>query len=109
MTGRKAITCVAFVLAGALACSGQVSAQTFETYRCADGTTFIIGFYRYDSRAYLQIDGNAITLKKRLSLSGARYSGGGVTLVITRQGTTIRHVRRPATACELTQKRDRSI
>jgi membrane-bound inhibitor of C-type lysozyme len=105
MTGRKAITCVAFVLAGALA----ASAQTFETYRCGDGTTFIVGFYRYDSRAYLQIDGNAITLKKRLSMSGARYSGSGVTLVITAQGATIRHVRRPATACELTQKRDRSI
>jgi membrane-bound inhibitor of C-type lysozyme len=109
MTGRKAIIHVAAVLASALACSGHACAQTFEAYRCADGTTFIVGFYPYDSRAYLQIDGNAITLKKRLSISGARYSGGGVTLVITRQGTTIRHVRRPVTACELTQKRDRSI
>jgi len=109
MTWRKAIICVAFSLAGALACSQKASAQTFEAYRCADGTSFIVGFYPDDSRAYLQIDGNAITLKKRLSLSGARYSGRGVTLVITRQGTTIRHVRRPVTACELTQKRDRSI
>ncbi len=109
MTGRKAITCAGFVLAGTLACSGQASAQTFETYRCADGTSFIVGFYQYDSRVYLQIDGRAITLKRRLSISGARYSGGGVTLVINRQGTTLRHVRRSATACELTQKRDRSI
>jgi membrane-bound inhibitor of C-type lysozyme len=92
-----------------LACPWQASAQTFETYRCADGTGFIVGFYQYDSRAYLQIDGRAITLKKRLSMSGARYAGGGVTLVITKQGTTLRHVRRPVTACELTQKRDRSI
>jgi membrane-bound inhibitor of C-type lysozyme len=109
MTRRKAIIRVAVVLAGVLACVGQACAQTFETYRCTDGTTFIVGFYPYDSRAYLQIDGRAITLKKRLSLLGPRYSGGGVTLVITKQGTTIRHVRRPVTACELTQKRDRSI
>jgi hypothetical protein len=43
-----------------------------------------------------------VTLKKRLALSGAHYSGGGVTLVITKAGATIRHVKRPVTACELT-------
>ncbi len=74
----------------------------FNSYRCADGTRFITGFYADDSRAYLQIDGVAVTLKKRLALSGARYSGSGVTLVITGAGTTIKHVGRPVTACELT-------
>lgn len=110
MTGRKAAISAAVVfIAGVVAAPSSAYAQTFESYRCADGTSFIVGFYQYDSRAYLQIDGRAITLKKRLGLSGARYSGSGVTLVITRTGTTIRHVRRPVTACELTQKRDRSI
>ncbi|HLX14504.1 MAG TPA: MliC family protein [Bradyrhizobium sp.] len=90
------------LIAGAFAVLSSSSAQTFDSYRCADGTRFIAGFYPYDSRAYLQIDGIAVTLKKRLALSGARYSGGGVTLVITKAGTTIRHVGRPATACELT-------
>src|SRR5579863_3605172 len=90
------------LIAGAFAVLSASSAQTFDSYRCADGTRFIAGFYPYDSRAYLQIDGIAVTLKKRLALSGARYSGGGVTLVITKAGTTIRHVGRPATACELT-------
>jgi membrane-bound inhibitor of C-type lysozyme len=77
-------------------------AQTFQSYRCADGSQFIVGFFEYDSRAHLQIDGRAVTLGKRLTLSGSRYSGGGVTLKITRTGTTVRHAKRPTTACELT-------
>ena len=32
-------------------------AQTFQNYRCADGTQFIVGFFEYDKRAHLQIDG----------------------------------------------------
>src|SRR3977135_2150339 len=77
-------------------------APTFQTYRCADGSQFIIGLFEYDSRAHLQIDGRAVTLAKRLTLSGSRYSGGGVTLKITRAGTTVKHGKRPATVCELT-------
>ena len=49
-----------------------------------------------------QIDGRAVTLPRRLTLSGSRYSGGGVTLKITKIGTTVRHAKRPTTACELT-------
>lgn len=103
MTGCKtAIFGAALLAAGAVAGPSAALAQSFESYRCADGTRFIVGFYRYDSRAHLQIDGRTVTLKKGLSFSGARYSGGGVTLVITKAGTTIRHVKRPVTACELT-------
>jgi membrane-bound inhibitor of C-type lysozyme len=86
---------------GTIAAISPVSAQTFDTYRCADGTSFIVGFYPYDNRAHLQIDGRAVTLKKRLSVSGRRYSGGGVNLVMTGRGALLRHVRRPMTACEL--------
>jgi len=90
------------VLFAAVAGSSPAWAQTFQSYRCADGTQFIVGFFQYDKRAYLQIDGRAVTLARRLTLSGARYSGGGVTLKITRTGATVKHVRRPVTACELT-------
>jgi len=76
-------------------------AQSFQNYRCADGTQFIVGFFEYDKRAHLQIDGRAVTLGKRLTLSGSRYSGGGVTLKITKAGTTIKHAKRSVTACEL--------
>jgi membrane-bound inhibitor of C-type lysozyme len=90
-----------FVIAAA-AGSSRASAQTFQSFRCADGTQFIVGFFEYDNRAHLQIDGRAVTLAKRLALSGSRYSGGGVTLKITKAGTTVKRARRPTTACELT-------
>jgi hypothetical protein len=49
----------------------------------------------------MQIDGRPVTLaRRRLVLSGWRYSGGGVTLKITKAGTTVRRARRPATVCE---------
>jgi len=99
---RTAVSGVAFFIFGLVVGSSPAPAQTFESYRCADGTRFIVGFYPYDSRAYLQLDGRAITLRKRLALSGARYSGSGVTLVIAKTVATIRHVKRPVTACELT-------
>jgi membrane-bound inhibitor of C-type lysozyme len=86
----------------AAAGSSPASAQTFQNYRCADGSQFIVGFFEYDSRAHLQIDGRAVTLAKRLTLSGSRYSGGGVTLKIGMAGITVKHAKRPTTACELT-------
>ena len=101
MNWRKTIILVsALSAAGTLAAVPRVSAQTFQTYRCADGTHFIVAFYPYDTRAYMQIDGRAVKLAKRLALSGSRYSGGGVTLKITKAGTTVAHARRPVTACE---------
>ena len=104
MYRRKAnfVVIGAALFVGIAAASSAALAQTFQSYRCADGTQFIVGFFEYDSRAYLQIDGKAITLGRRLSLSGSRYSGGGVTLKITRAGTTVKHARRPTTSCELT-------
>jgi len=86
----------------ALAGSSPAWAQTFQSYRCADGTQFIVAFFEYDKRAHMQIDGRAVTLARRFGLSGARYSGSGVTLLVTRAGTMVKHARRPATACELT-------
>ncbi len=90
----------AMLLVAASAASPAV-AQSFQNYRCADGTQFIVGFFEYDKRAHLQIDGKSVTLARRFGLSGARYSGGGVTLKITKAGTTMKHARRPVTACEL--------
>ena len=89
----------ALALIGLTAASAQTTA--FQRYRCGDGTQFIVGFYPYDDRAHMQIDGREVTLFKRLALSGARYSGAGVILTIGRTGgTTVKHSRRPATVCE---------
>jgi membrane-bound inhibitor of C-type lysozyme len=101
-SGKTAIT-------GALTAAAIVlqipaaSAQktTFQTYRCGDGTEFIVGFFEYDKRAHMQVDGKAVTLQKRLALTGSRYSGGGVTLRVTKSATTLKVGKRPATTCQL--------
>jgi membrane-bound inhibitor of C-type lysozyme len=96
---------------GAVLCTAAMAAvpsavlaqSTFRNYGCADGTQFIVGFFQYDSRAHLQLDGKALTLPKRVALSGSRYQAKGVTLRITKAGaTTLKHARRPATTCEQT-------
>ena len=105
MNSRKiTIFRAVLLVGGALSASSAALAQTtFRNYRCADGTQFIVGLFQYDSRAHLQLDGKAVTLAKRLALSGSRYSGSGVTLRITKAGaTTLKHAKRPVTACEQT-------
>ena len=65
------------ICCGAAAGSSVAFAQsTFQNYRCADGTQFIVGFFQYDSRAHLQLDGKAVTLAKR---------AGAVRLALFRQ------------------------
>ncbi len=100
--GRARLVCgAAFCALGAATISTSASAQTFRSYHCADGTRFIAAFYPYDNRAHLQIDGGPVTLRKRWSWSGARYSGEGVTLTLPKAGAvTVKHARRPVTACE---------
>jgi Membrane-bound lysozyme-inhibitor of c-type lysozyme len=88
-------------VAGMAAGLAAAFAQTFQTYHCADGTQFIVGFYPHDLDAYLQIDGRPVILKKRLALFGARYWGSGVALRMTRDGRTlVRRVGRRETACQ---------
>ena len=58
-----------------IAPSAALAQTTFKNYQCADGTQFIAGFFQPDSRAHLQLDGKAVTLAKRLALSGSRYTG----------------------------------
>jgi membrane-bound inhibitor of C-type lysozyme len=104
MGWHKAIVVAITVLAGG-SISGQADAQTFKTYRCDDGTQFIVGFYDDDKRAFLQIDGAPVTLARRLAVSGARYSGAGITLRIPKTGpTTVKHLKRPVTACAVIEK-----
>jgi membrane-bound inhibitor of C-type lysozyme len=103
MIQEKITILTAIVVGGVAACASPAVAQTtFQNYRCADGAQFIVGFFRPDTRAHLQIDGRAVTLAKRFALSGSRYSGGGVTLKIAKAGATLKHGKRPVTACELT-------
>jgi hypothetical protein len=93
-----AVVGVAGFLAGSLPAFAQT---TFQNYSCADGSQFLVAFFQYDKRAHLQIDGKSVTLGRRLALSGSTYSGSGVTLKLTKRGTTLKHARRPVTACAL--------
>ena len=104
MNHRRIAVFSAALLAATLG-SPAVRAQTttFQNYRCADGTQFVVGFFQYDSSAHLQLDGHAVRLGKRLALSGSRYAGSGVTLKITKAGlTTLKNIKRPVTVCERT-------
>jgi hypothetical protein len=100
--GRRTII---FILAAAAWAMGgwPAAAQTFQKYNCADGAKFILAFYDLDKRAFVQVDGRPLTLAKRLALSGTRYSSADVTLSIAKDGAvTLRHAKRPPTACSLT-------
>jgi membrane-bound inhibitor of C-type lysozyme len=78
------------------------TAETFQTYACADGSQFVAAFYPQDSwHAHLQIDGRAVALTRRVALSGARYTGSGITLTISKAGTSIKRRKRPVTACNM--------
>ena len=57
---RRTISIFGAVLSCALAGSSGASAQTFQAYRCGDGSQFIVGFFQYDRRAHLQIDGRSV-------------------------------------------------
>ena len=98
MNRQKGLIFGAVIVAAAI----TASPLPIQSYRCADGTRFIVGFFDYDTRAHLQIDGGPVTLRRRPSLSGSRYSGSGVTLKIARTGTTVRHLGRLCAACEPT-------
>ncbi|MBR1086668.1 MliC family protein [Bradyrhizobium manausense] len=102
MDRHKAILLGIIMLSAGISGARHADAQTFRSYRCVDGTQFIVAFYDYDNRAFLQIDGEPITLAKRLTVSGARYSAAGITLRIDKTGdVTVKHLKRPVTACSV--------
>jgi membrane-bound inhibitor of C-type lysozyme len=86
--------------AQALGITGTVAQNilTFRTFHCRDGTEFVAAFYEGANSVNVQLDGKAMTLRRRLSLSGTRYSASGVTLRIKANATTLTRGRQ-ATDC----------
>jgi membrane-bound inhibitor of C-type lysozyme len=80
-------------------CQFPAFAQTLRTYRCDDGSEFIAGVFEGDRRAHLQLDGKAVTLTRRISLSGSRYANGKITMSITSTGTIILKRGKRSTEC----------
>lgn len=98
---KRPIVCLA-VACAVLSSSGPSRAQdkTFQSFVCADGARFTAAFLKYDPKqVHLQLDGKAVALKKRFTLTGARYTGRGVTLTMNKSGTILRHGKRGPTAC----------
>jgi len=73
-------------------------AQPFLTYSCLDGSEFVVAFFAGERSAHLQLDGKAISLPRRLSLSGTRYAKGDISLSLTKTGTTLKRGKR-STEC----------
>jgi hypothetical protein len=97
---KRLITLIAAcaVLSGAGASSA--AAQTFQNFTCADGAQFTAAFLKYDPKqVHLQIDGKAVTLKKRFTLTGSRYTARGISLTMNKSGTVLRHGKRGPTRC----------
>ena len=100
--GNAILAAALCVAAIATVPTAALAQSSFRNYRCADGSQFMVGFFQYDKRAHLQLDGKAVTLPKRVALTGSRYQGKGVTLRITKAGVvTLKHARRKTTTCEL--------
>jgi membrane-bound inhibitor of C-type lysozyme len=66
------------------------SADTLKTYRCQDNSEFVVALYDYERgrRAHVQLDGKALALPKRISVSGLRYSKGDISVTTTKAGVT---------------------
>src|SRR5437764_478020 len=91
---------IAVAVAGMTLTASPTPSETISVYQCADGSQFALAFYDQDTYAHIQLNGKALSLPKRLSLSGARYSASGVTLRIAKDGTTLKHPDAPVTTCK---------
>lgn len=93
----------AFLVLASSSLSPVRAQQTFQSFACADGARFTAAFFKYDPKqVHLQIDGKAVALRKRFTLTGTRYTGRGISLTMTKKGTFLRHGKRGVTACTAT-------
>lgn len=98
---KRSVVCLAAacaILFGSVPSRAQD--KTFQSFTCADGARFTAAFLKYDPKqVHVQIDGKAVALRKRFTLTGSRYTGRGVTLTMNKSGTILRHGKRGPTAC----------
>jgi membrane-bound inhibitor of C-type lysozyme len=95
---RRWTLIVLFAVTGVVAGQARTWAQTFVTYHCRDGSEFVVAFFAHDRRAHLQLDGKAVVLPRRVSLSGSRYAKGDIAVRINKTATTLRRGKR-STEC----------
>ena len=78
----------AMAMIGVLALSQSANAQRFIAYECNDGAQFQVALLDRDSMAYLQLDGHAYRLPKKIAYSGDRYAQSGITFWVRGNGRT---------------------
>jgi membrane-bound inhibitor of C-type lysozyme len=78
----------ALVAIGMLGLTQSADAQRFIAYECNDGTQFQVALLEREKMAYLQLDGHAHQLPKKIAYTGDRYAKGGVTFWVRGNGRT---------------------
>jgi membrane-bound inhibitor of C-type lysozyme len=78
--------CIALATAGLIVLSSPAHAQRFTAYECNDGAQFQVALLDTEKKAYLQLDGHALQLPKKIAYTGDRYAAGGVTFWVRGSG-----------------------
>jgi membrane-bound inhibitor of C-type lysozyme len=78
---------VVAVTMGGLAMSAPASAQRFTAYECNDGAQFQVAMLDTEKKAFLQLDGHAVQLPKKIAYTGNRYAAGGITFWVRGDGS----------------------
>jgi membrane-bound inhibitor of C-type lysozyme len=71
---------------GVIGLSSSASAQRFVAYECNDGAQFQAAVLDRDKMAYVQLDGHAYKLPKKIAYTGDRYAQSGVTYWVRGNG-----------------------
>jgi membrane-bound inhibitor of C-type lysozyme len=78
---------IAAVTMGGIAMSAPASAQRFTAYECNDGAQFQVAMLDTEKKAFLQLDGHAVQLPKKIAYTGNRYASGGITFWVRGDGS----------------------
>ena len=62
--------------------------QAFTAYQCQDGAQFQAAIFPRENKVYLQLDGHAVQLPKKIAYTGERYARGGITFWVRGNGRT---------------------
>ena len=85
--------------AGVITVAAPALAQRFLTYRCGDGSEFVMGFYDGTRQVAVQLDGRSMRMSRTLSISGTRYAKGGVSISMKGEEATLKRRGVHATTC----------
>ena len=78
--------CLALTAIGLIGVSSLVSAQRYTAYECDDGAQFQVALFESEKKAYLQLDGKALQLPKKIAYTGDRYAKDGYTFWVRGNG-----------------------